>query len=531
MIPGLEEKLADKRIRFILFAGSILFFLFTRLFRLDLVPFGPHGMHVDELGSAYDAVCIKNWGVDQTLVKYPPYFKGLAGTGQNALYTYLAVIVFKILGVSLFNFRLVAVICAFAAFLCMYALSYRVFKEWTYVFASLALMTIMPVFMMSEHWGLESYLFLTMSIISMAFFMTAIQGGNTACYILSGIFWGITLYTYAISWIVVPVFLILSLLYLIFTKAVNIKQTAALAIPMIIVGTPIFVQFLVITEIIEPFSLPFMDFFTMSEFRSHSISFAYIMENLKHSTYVLFVADDQIYNSNSRFGLIYYVSIPFILAGFIQAIVYSFRSIKRKELNPWVLIVLFYIVSRLVSLITHAPNTNRMAHIYLPFLLFTVLGIRWVIERIKFKKTAAFLIAAAFGISFLFFARYFYSWSGYGQDTRASMMCAPSEMGETLAEIERQYGSDHKITAIANDGYANPLMCALFTETSPYDFREDRINGCFYGVPNELDLSGETVYFIDNDLHHITDYLVTEGFAADRDRCEGFAIVTKVKVE
>ncbi len=108
-------------------------------------------------------------------------------------------------------------------------------------------------------------------------------------------------------------------------------------------------------------------------------------------------------------------------------------------------------------------------------------------------------------------------------------MCAPSEMGETLAEIERQYGADHEITAIANDGYANPLMCALFTETSPYDFKEDKINGCFYGVPNELDLSGGTVYFIDNDLHHITDYLVTEGFSADRDRCEGFAIVTKVE--
>ena len=48
-----------------------------------------------------------------------------------------------------------------------------------------------------------------------------------------------------------------------------------------------------------------------------------------------------------------------------------------------------------------------------------------------------------------------------------------------------------------------------------------------FELPDELDLSGETVYIIDNDIHHITDYLETVGFTADRDRCEGFAVVVK----
>lgn len=91
--------LKEKKYRYILFMIMLSGFLITRLFRLDLLPFGPHGMHIDEAGSAYDAVCIKNWGVDQFLVKYPPYFRGMSGSGQNALYTYAASLVFCLFGV------------------------------------------------------------------------------------------------------------------------------------------------------------------------------------------------------------------------------------------------------------------------------------------------------------------------------------------------------------------------------------------------------------------------------------------------
>lgn len=523
----MESKLSDKKVRYILLGLLTLFFLATRLFRLDMVPFGPHGVHVDEAGAMYDAVCIKNWGVDQFLIKYPPYFRGISGTGQNALYTYLASIVFTILGVSIYNFRLVAVFCALVAFISMYFLADRMFDQTIYAFVTLVLMTIMPVFMMSEHWGLESYLFLSLSIISMSFTIVAIHRQKIWAFVLAGIFWGITLYTYAIAWIVVPLFLLLTLVYLIFVHNIKPAQIISLAVPAFLLGTPLFVQLLVMSEVIEPFSLPFMDFLPTESFRSKSIGFSYIMQNLKHTTYVLLVADDQIYNSNSRFGLMYYVAIPFLMIGIVYTLFQVINNLKERHTDYWMIIWLFYISSRLVSLITLEPNTNRMAHIYLPFILFTASGIKWVMDKIKYKKATAAIIAAAFGVSFLIFAKYFYSWSGFGSDTKASIMCAPTQIGETLAELEKEYGNTNKINVIANHGYANPWMMAIFTETSPYDFKEDRIKGCETGVPDELDLSGETVYLIDNDIHHITDYLETEGFVADRDRCEGFAVVIK----
>ena len=523
----MEAKLEDKRIRYILLGAMTLFFIFTRVFRLELVPFGPHGVHVDEAGAMYDAVCIGNWGIDQFMIKCPPYFRGISGTGQNALYTYTAAVVFRLLGVSIFNFRLVAVLYALLAFISLYFLSGLLFNERIYQFAGIALMTIMPVFMMSEHWGLESYLFLSLSMISMNLMLQGIQKEKLPFFAAAGLFWGITLYTYAITWIVVPLFLLASMIYLFYIRRIKAAQVASLAIPAFIMGLPLLIQLLVMAGVIEPFSLPFMDFLPTEHFRNKSIGLSYIMDNLKHTTYVLFAADDQIYNSNVRFGLMYYAAVPFVIGGLILTAIQVIKSVRRSEEDPWFFILMFYIAGRLVSLITLEPNTNRMAHLYLPLLLFALVGIRWVIQKIKYKKAAAAVITAVFAVSFIIFARYFYSWSGFRADTRESIMCAPTQIGETLDEIEQEYGADNKINVIANHGYANPWMMAIFTKTHPGDFKEGRIRGCSTEVPEELDLSGKTVYLIDNDLHHITDYLETMGFTADRVRCEGFAVVVK----
>lgn len=520
----MQNLLKEKKNRYIIFVIMLLGFLATRLLRLDMLPFGPHGMHIDEAGSAYDAVCIKNWGVDQFLVKYPPYFRGMSGSGQNALYTYAAALLFSFTGVSIFSFRLVAVIFAAGAFIALYFLSECLFEDKIYVFVSLALMVIMPVFMMSEHWGLESFLFLSMSVISVSLTVLAVSTGRIPAFIGAGVSWGITFYTYAISWIVIPLFLILTLAYLLIVKRISIQQILSMAIPVTVFGIPLLLQTLVMAGVTGPVRLGFMEILPTEDFRSSSIGFSYILDNLKRSTYILLVADDHLYNSNVLFGTIYYASIPFMAVGLITSLIRTVRSIRSRKPELWSLIFIFYVSARLISLITFEPCTNRLCALYLPLLLFTALGIEMVITWIPFKKAAWILITLIFTISFLVFARYFYFWSGYGADTSISMMRAPTELGELLAEVEKEF-SDRSIHVIANEGYANTLMMALFTETPPADYREGRIRGCRTGVPDELDLSGQTVYIIDNDLHHITDYMETEGFTAERMRSEEFSVV------
>ena len=75
-------------------------------------------------------------------------------------------------------------------------------------------------------------------------------------------------------------------------------------------------------------------------------------------------------------------------------------------------------------------------------------------------------------------------------------------------------------------------MC-LFTEISPYDHIEHVEDTPYYGedfnigIPEELDLSGNTVYLIQGELSHITDYLVSEGFTNEVVKYGGYSILKK----
>ena len=74
----------------------------------------PMAWHPDEAGSAYDAWCIANYGVDRYRMSYPVLFTNFGGGGQSALYTYMASFFVKIFGMSLYVFRIPAAIMSLA---------------------------------------------------------------------------------------------------------------------------------------------------------------------------------------------------------------------------------------------------------------------------------------------------------------------------------------------------------------------------------------------------------------------------------
>ena len=533
------ENINSKKYYYIILGCLFLLFVFTRLFRLDSIPFTSTGMHIDEIGAGYNSFCIANYGVDQYLYKFPVYFKSL-GEGQNALYIYLAAIIFKFFGVSVFNYRIVAVILACFAFVSLYFLCKQIFGD-IYTAVSLALMTIMPVYMISEHWGLESYLFLSMSIISMSFLVHAIHKNSNVLYILSGIMWGISLYTYAITYIVVPPFLFFTMIYLIFTKKADIRKIILTGIPVIILGLPLLIQQLVMLGYIPPFTfLGIIDFWLPAYYRSSDLSVRYVVENLIKTPYICLVADHISYNSNRSFGVMYYISIPFTLIGIIIGFKNLIHSLRNKLYDDAVLIFLFYLVARIATLFVRWPNTNRVNELYFPYLIFTVFGIKYTVERIN-KKWIICLIAALYTVSFLLFCRYFYfnREPSLNYDTRCEVEAFEGylvyDMHAAFAArevLEKRDGK--KVQMIMDDGdrFWWTTMC-LFTEISPYDHIEHVEDTPYYGedfnigIPEELDLSGNTVYLIQGELSHITDYLVSEGFTNEVVKYGGYSILKK----
>ncbi len=506
-----------------------LLFVVTRLFRLDMVPFTPIGMHYDEMSAAYDAWCIQGWGCDRHLTRFPVYFMN-AGSGQNALYIYFAAIMFKLVGFSVFKFRLVAVICAGVAYICLFFLSRILFGRGITSLIPNALMVIMPIFLMSEHWGLESYLFLSFSIISIYFMIIALDKGCLRYSILSGFLWGITFYTYGISYVVIPLFLLLALVLLVYEKKVVIGQILAVGIPVIIMGVPLAVEQLVINGYIKPFSLAFMDFFPMEITRFGEVSVSNVLENLRTSLVTLFSRDSLFYNSVPLFGTIYYISIPFMLIGLILSIKCTVKSIRKKNYSPISIVLLFYVSARIVSLMTYELNINKANELYFPYLLFTAYGIISIYSKLS-KTWFLPLLAVVYTAFFLCFAHWAFSsgeqsWNHETRPRTEEGIIKDIQVGRAIQEA-RIIGGDKHLQMIINDVHGQYWQICLFAGTSPYDYNEEGYseNGYEIGISGELDTSGDTVFLIEESLDHITDYLVSEGFKRTIPRNGGFSIV------
>lgn len=232
--------LIDKYYKVIFFAILILAIILN-CYKLGEVP---QGIHVDEAGMTYDAYSIANYGVDRFLKHLPVYFINFGG-GQNALYTYLAAIVIKIVG--FYNntiIRIPALILSVIEVIISYFLV-KEFKGKKQGLLFMFLVTIMPWHIMKSRWGLESYLLSPMLLFSMYSLMKAVKNGKLWNYALSGLIFGITLYTYALSYIVIPIFLLLTLIYLIIKKKVNLKQVVVFCIPLAVLALPLILMLMV----------------------------------------------------------------------------------------------------------------------------------------------------------------------------------------------------------------------------------------------------------------------------------------------
>ncbi len=360
----------------------------------------------------------------------------------------------------------------------------------------------------------------------MLFTIRAVTTERSLFYFLGGLFWGITLYTYSMSYVIVPAFLFVTFIILLMFKKLSVKKALLVAVPFALLGIPLFLEQLVMMGYMEPYTfLGITDFWYPEYTRYHSISPTYFWENLKVFFKYTYVADNDRYDANPVFGTLYYVSLPFIWIGLVSSVVNVIKDIREKKLNTWIFPVLFYVVARVFFLFVEYPNINRTNGIYPIYLLFIVYGIRAIVNRINkaaVRRVFLAVVTVAYLVCFVAYSRYFYMHDGLQSDAfnEGDGLGINVEAGEAAA-LAKKIAAGKPVVAMLNDGYYRHMALALFTETSPYEYNrehepEDRIfNGVDWHMPDGLDLSGDTVYLIDAELIHITQYLQSEGFAVD----------------
>ena len=502
------KKLTSRYLPLVLFVLLLCTFAVTRLWRVLTIP---SGIHLDEAGMAYDAWCLSQYGVDRYLKSFPVYFINFGG-GQNALYTYLTAGLFKLFGFHEILIRIPGTFFSFLNLIFGMLLVRKIFPDRPYlVLGSGFLITICPYLILASRVGIESHLMLGASTVFLYFFVSAIDTGKYVHYILAGITGGITLYSYALSYLMLPLFLVLSLIYVIRIRKFALQKWIAMAIPMFLLAFPlIMVQFINMFDW-EEMHLGIFTLTKLNQYRASELQ-PFSLDSLKLVINDIFIGDDHIYNSIPGIPNMYWISIPLIVIGLVHAVYRTVLAFRKRNWDCrvfalWWFLSVFYVVCHITPCIT------QMNSIFFVLVLFVIDAVSLIPPLKKWGSVAVKAsITAVYACFFFQFAGYYY----LGQYTTDNYPLGYFDIrvSEAIRFIEEhpQYGP--KGTQMAE----MPIYFALSSLYSPYDLQ--------MLDPQELFLMDG--YYHCNCLAEIEDgynYIVRDVYAeyADKLRAAGYS--------
>ncbi len=477
--------------------------LFTSLYQLGIIPYG---MHVDEAGMAYDALSLSKYGVDRYLNKFPVYLINYGG-GQSAMYAYLAAILIKIFGYSIYVVRMPAIILRMLLVIGGFIMV-KDSKDKMQGLLILFLLAIAPYFIMQSRWGLDCNLLVGFLTIAFTFLVKAINKNSTKLLIISGILFGLSLYTYALSYIILPLLLLIIVIYLWYLKKIDLKKLIAFGIPIFLFAIPLMLMILVnngfIGQIKGIITIPLLN-----NYRGGEISPLNIFQNLYifktvltyDSTYVF--GNSLVYNALPIFGTLYYMTIPFIILGLGYCISSFRKSLKEKQFSLDALMLMWFSSVIICQLLIVYPNINKANAIFFPLAYFALQGI---IYTIKNYKNMIIPIIIMLLINFgLFFNYYFnqyntdYMDQSYFATTYLDALAYSRSLGKENIYIEDN---------LASQEYIYPL---LENAVSPYEYNNKVIhtiynkNNIIYTIGIPSNLNSKAVYIVRNNSLKIRD--------------------------
>jgi len=475
-------------------------FLFTRLFLLDQVPFG---LHVDEAGMAYDAYSLAHFGVDRYLNSYPVYLINFGG-GQSALYAYSVAFLLKFFDYSIFIVRLPGVILSTITFIIGYLTISEVLHSKKFGLLFAFLFTLLPYYIMQSRFGLDCNLMMGMSSIVLYFVHRMIMNPSPKSYFLAGFFSGLILYTYALSYVVMPLFLLFVFIVMIRTKTIVLKHIHYFIIPLFILALPLLLMVIINTFDYNQMTILGFTIPKLPNYRGSGFTLSNIWINLKYVVKSVFMYDQLTYNTFIRFYTLYKISIPFAIIGIIKGLLDLIKSIKLRQYNPITLFWLFALSEFILGLIMiEQPNSNKLNGIFYSILVLIIYGFYWVNEIIKSKIKSKYIViglnvttVSLFLINFISFANYYYFEYKYDIYPQTLFTHTYSDELDYIDSINTKNITVYTESNI-HSNYQGDIFYRLSAKVSPYDYnqsiKEKVYKNIVIGLPDTIE---KNAYYI-----------------------------------
>ena len=381
---------------------ALAIFLLGAAVRIIFFGTHPGGINQDEAFAGYEAWCLLNYGRDSAGYAFPVYLTAW-GSGMNALESYMMMPFIALFGLKTWVIRLPQLIMALVSLPVCYLTVRRLRDERTALIA-MTLLAVCPWHIMLSRWGLESNLAPAFLLLGFYFFLRAME--KSAFLLLSATMYGLSLYCYATIWPIMPFLILAQTLYCLKRKLLKPDRYMLLsALLLFLMALPLLyflaVNFGFAEEIrTEYFSIPKLLYMRAGEFGIRELP-----ENAKLLFKLLLKQSDGLtWNSCGVWGLVYFISVPFVIVGIADSVC---RCIKGRAGFDGLL--LMQLAAGLLLGLTVKANVNRVNIIFIPLVLFAALGIEFCCSVTSSKMKA--LILALYALFFAgFCAEYFGSY-------------------------------------------------------------------------------------------------------------------------
>lgn len=374
-----------------------------RLWRLAEYPVG---INCDEIGMAYDAFCLSHFGTDRFLNPFPMYLINYGG-GQSAVYAYFCALLFRVFGVSLAAARVPAAVSGIATIMLSGAIAKELYGRRTSIITML-LVAVCPFFITSSRFGLDCNLFLGFSLFSFYMLLLAVKKQTCRSFLVTGVCYGVTLYTYSLSWIVLPVFLILAAVYLLYVKQITWKLLLAWAVPVVVLAVPLLLFLVINTFELGSLITPFFSIPQLPQFRAGEFSLPNLERSWNAVKYILTTDSSQFF-AYDDYATLYKMSIPFILLGIGIMGKHCVWGLRHKRMCQETLVFFYFAAALGNAVCLETPNIYRNNSIYFPLVIAAALGIHYVCKALGNRRWVTVLLFGLYGLHFMSFCSFYYS--------------------------------------------------------------------------------------------------------------------------
>lgn len=378
--------------------------IFARGFLLGSVP---GGINMDEAFGAYEGYSLLHYGVDSWGYPFPVYLETW-GSGMSSLNSYLMIPFLAVFGTHVWVIRLPQFIASCLTLPVIYKLLCRMVNR-DLALIGLFYFAVCPWSIMYARWGLDCNLAPAFLLFGFYFFILGVE--KSKYYLLSALFYGLSLYCYATIWPVVPVLLILMAVYLLYTGRLHPDLYTLAAICILgILALPLILFLLVNNGYISEIITPFISIPKLNSMRGSEISASDMLWKLKLNITMLLKQNDGLYwNATEEFGLYYKGFLIFGVIGGLFCLKRFVISVVKHSYDSMVMLTFPFLCGVLLCALISA-NFNRMNCIHIPTSIFIALGLYITAEFLKrFFKPANAIIYILLAVCFLCFEGYYFT--------------------------------------------------------------------------------------------------------------------------